>query len=63
MIEEGNYGTVLVIKGKFKGRIGLYDDDEEYEKAIVYFDEFPMGGYEMIKRSNLEEFGREEECE
>ena len=29
MNEEIDYGPVIVTKGKYKGRIGCYDDDED----------------------------------
>ena len=35
-IQNLDYGPVLVVSGKHKGKIGIYDGDD-YEKAIVYF--------------------------
>lgn len=35
MVQPGDYGTVKIIKGKYKGYVGLYDDDEG-NKGIVY---------------------------
>jgi hypothetical protein len=51
------YGTVEVIAGRHKGKIGYYDD-EEYtdsgaERAVVYF-EFPfVTDWVMIKHEHL----------
>lgn len=30
------YGPVIIIKGPYKGQVGLYDDEGEGRKAIVY---------------------------
>lgn len=36
--KEISFGPVKIIKGRFSGRIGFYDnDDDEDDKAIVYF--------------------------
>ncbi len=39
----GQYGLVKIIKGKFKGRFGYYDDDEISSsgkvKSVIYFGE------------------------
>lgn len=50
-----DYGTVLVIDGRYKGMIGYYDDDDhETNKAIVYFDEILAAGkYKLIPHSLL----------
>ena len=43
------YGPVVVRKGRYKGRIGDYDDDATSTKAIVYFgDMFTTTGYYEI---------------
>lgn len=36
MNEEIDYGPVIVTKGKYKGRIGCYDDDED-QYVYVYW--------------------------
>ncbi len=35
--EREDYGTVVITRGRWKGTIGLYDDDDE-GGAIVYLD-------------------------
>lgn len=56
---ELSYGPVIVLKGRHKGRIGLYDDDEYVrgkEKAIVYFASFGIAsGYYIIPMEYLGE--------
>lgn len=52
MLRKGDYGLVVVTDGKFKGRVGYYDDDEGPE-AIVYFGRPFETKYEFIKRKNL----------
>jgi hypothetical protein len=51
------FGPVEVIKGKFKGKIGYYDDDDWDEKdcnvAVVYFDEPFSGPYYLLSHSWL----------
>jgi len=43
------YGTVKVVGGKHKGRIGNYDDDDDLERnAIVYFGDPLYSGYYII---------------
>jgi hypothetical protein len=39
-LQLGEYGPVVVCEGKYKGRVGYYDDDadEDINFAIVYFD-------------------------
>ena len=47
------YGEVLIKNGKYKGKIGCYDDDEG-SKAIVYFgDPLLTDNYDRIKYSYL----------
>lgn len=41
MIEVGDYGQVEIIKGKHKGKIGYYDN-EESDKCVVYLNEVPF---------------------
>lgn len=54
-IEEGDYGPVLIVKGKYKGKTGYYDDDEG-AKAIVYLNGAPGiddAHYVVVLRSSL----------
>ena len=55
--DELEFGAVYVTKGRYKGKIGYYDDDEyirtdkngnEIYKAIVYLDEPLRGDYVRI---------------
>ena len=39
-INDLDYGPVIVASGEYKGRIGIYDDDEDEGLAIVYFGDF-----------------------
>ena len=47
------YGPVKVIKGKYKGLIGYYDDDDDKDKAIVYRGDMFGGTYVIIPCSSL----------
>jgi len=38
-VRKGEYGPVLVVKGKHKGRVGYYDDDDDSGCAFVFFDD------------------------
>jgi hypothetical protein len=35
-VKRGDYGSVLVIRGKHRGKVGHYDDDDS-GVALVYF--------------------------
>lgn len=48
------YGAVLITKGKYKGQVGYYDDDEEDDLCIVYLGTPFLSGYVTIKSSYLE---------
>ena len=49
--EPLQYGYVVVNNGRFRGRIGYYDDDEGYDECIVYFgDPILTNEYYTIKR-------------
>jgi hypothetical protein len=37
--EDLDYGPVLITRGKYKGRIGYYDDDD-LSKGVVYFGDY-----------------------
>lgn len=53
--KELEYGIVRVIKGRHKGKVGWYDDDETPKKAIVYFDEILVSGsYVLVNIDYLE---------
>lgn len=48
------YGPIVVRKGKYKGRIGYYEDDITDTKAMVYFgDMFTTNGYYEISHRYL----------
>ena len=54
----GNYGIVKIIKGKFKGRFGYYDDDDlDFDgvmKSVIYFGEmFDNSKYYYIEQKNI----------
>lgn len=54
----GNYGIVKIIKGRYKGRFGYYDDDDmDYDgivKSVVYFGEmFDNAKYYYIKQEYI----------
>ena len=54
----GNYGIVKIIGGKFKGKIGYYDDDDvdfdNVSKSVVYFGEiFDNSVYHYIKHEYI----------
>jgi hypothetical protein len=46
------FGTVRVLRGRHAGKIGYYDDDEG-DRAVVYFREPIHSGYVLIKRDYL----------
>ncbi len=48
------YGLVYIAKGKHKGKVGLYDDDDTH--AIVYLNRPDENGYAMIRQSSLQKF-------
>jgi hypothetical protein len=54
-VEQTAYGVVRVMKGRHKGRLGLYDDDASRNVAIVYLDNAPAwsDGWECINRKWL----------
>jgi hypothetical protein len=47
-----HHSAVRVVKGKYAGRIGYYDDDEG-DRAVVYFGEPISSGYVLIERDYL----------
>lgn len=49
----GDYGNVLIKKGKYKDQIGFYDDDDG-DYAIVYLGEPFFSDYKLIKHEYLE---------
>jgi hypothetical protein len=55
MIDSEDYGPVRVIRGKHRGKVGYYDDDEG-ALCVVYFGvPFEEGGsYGLVRRSSLE---------
>lgn len=71
MNSQLRYGPVQIIGGKYKDLIGYYDDDDG-DKAIVYFNDIfsPEDSFELIPHrflinsdvvlANLERFKRKE---
>lgn len=53
MEDEVYYGTVLITKGKYKGTIGYYDDDEGPNLAIVYLGAPFASKYVMVRPSSI----------
>ena len=56
MSDELTYGEIVkVVKGKHKGRIGYYDDDEGEKDAYVYWGDVVsvLDAYDVIKKSYL----------
>lgn len=57
------FGPVLIVAGKHKGKIGIYDDDEynedtESEEALVYFASHEEG-YHVIPMGSVEKATRQ----
>ncbi len=52
-LAAGAYGPVEVIRGRFRGQVGYYDDDDERGQCVVYFAEPLSGPYELIDRRHL----------
>lgn len=50
-----SYGPVRITKGKYKGHCGVYDDDEDDNKAIVYLGVPFMSEYVLVNVKNLEQ--------
>ena len=58
-IERGDYGPVRIRKGRHKGKLGYYDDDDlgserRSGKAIVYLGEPFESDYILVSRKDLE---------
>jgi len=56
MLKRGDWGPVKVIAGKYKGRTGYYDEDDDTvnPKAIVYLGVPFKEDYVLISRRFLE---------
>ena len=57
-VQSGEYDSVVqIVKGKFKGRVGYYDNDESDDKrrclAVIYFGEPFVTGYVLVRLSYL----------
>jgi hypothetical protein len=56
-ITPGDYGPVQVISGRYRGRVGYYDNDEDLDRggsrAVVYFDVPFLFGPRFIKHEYL----------
>jgi hypothetical protein len=50
---QGAYGVVRIAGGHLKGHLGLYDDDDERNLAIVYPLGPPPADYLVCRRSSL----------
>lgn len=35
-MEDLKYGMVVINSGKYKGQLGLYDDESDFGRAVVY---------------------------
>lgn len=54
MEEELEYGPVLVTKGKYKGHIGIYDDDDENDTIVVFPNEPVIcGHFYTVKKTSV----------
>lgn len=53
MIEREAYGVVRVVAGRYRGGLGLYDDDDSPGRAIVYLDRAHFDPYVIIPRAYL----------
>jgi hypothetical protein len=54
VVDEMDWGNVLILKGKYKGSIGYYDDIGENDKAIVYLGEPLRSKYVLLHHSSIE---------
>lgn len=52
-MNELEYGNVIAISGKYKGRVGYYDNDEDNNKAVVYFDTPFLTDFVLINKKHL----------
>jgi hypothetical protein len=46
------YGRVRIVKGRYSGLLGFYDDDCENGRVIVYLEDKP-GTYVTVNRSSI----------
>lgn len=53
MNKEISFGPVKVVKGRYAGLVGFYDDDAEHGLAVVYFGFPTLSPYVLIKRGSL----------
>lgn len=54
-----NGGFVVITAGKHKGKVGVWDDDDEHG-AIVYLGSFMTGPYVTVRYSSLRQATDEE---
>jgi hypothetical protein len=50
---QGYYGNVVITGGRYKGKVGLYDDDEG-DKAVVYLagnDDYKLIQHKYLKKA------------
>jgi len=53
MVARTDYGPVLILRGKYQGTVGYYDDDES-GRAVVYLGEPFVSDPVLLRRSDLE---------
>jgi len=58
MIKPGDWGPVRVLRGRYKGQMAYYDDDDEGRRgrAIIYIGEPFESDYILIPHAWLEPF-------
>ena len=54
MVDKGNYGTVIIMKGEHRGVVGYYDDDLSETTALVYVGAALFQKSLEIKRKHLQ---------
>jgi len=58
-VEEGDYGVVYIEKGKHRGKLGFYDDDDV--DGIIVYPSTPFAtDYIIVKRSSVRQATEEE---
>jgi len=51
--EELEWGYVAITRGRYKGRIGYYDDDAERDLLVVYLETPWVRPYVLVRRSSV----------
>ncbi len=52
-VEEGDYGYVVGLKGKYKGQVVYYDDDASEKSVYIYPGHFIGGTYSVKPRNSF----------